>query len=120
MSGLRLRATLSCRLTAALLGLAALSMAGFRYAQTSSELVAKRHADDPRPQRGFRDDELVGAGEGAGMRIAQVFSERIHDPGVLRDTERGVEGRVRGILEPQPPRRDAGHIDRWIRAGLGK
>jgi uncharacterized membrane protein len=33
MSGLRLRATLSSRFTAALLGLAVLSMAGFRYAQ---------------------------------------------------------------------------------------
>jgi uncharacterized membrane protein len=33
MSGLRLRATLSFRFTAALLGLAVLSMAGFRYAQ---------------------------------------------------------------------------------------
>jgi uncharacterized membrane protein len=32
MSGLRLRATLSSRFTAALLGLAVLSMAGFRYA----------------------------------------------------------------------------------------
>src|SRR5450432_23706 len=65
------------------------------YAACESELVAERCPNDPRPKNGLRDDELVGVGEHAGVRIAQVLHVHMGVPGILRHTERRIIGGVR-------------------------
>src|SRR6202049_3101402 len=86
----------------------------------ASETVSERHAEDPRPQRRLRDDELIGADEYAGVRIAEVLAVDVDVPGILRDTARGIVGRVSGILEAQPPGTDGSGSDRRIGARLGE
>ena len=51
------------------------------------ETVANRGAQDPRPQRCLRDDELIGADEHTVVRIAQVLAVHVDPPGILRDAE---------------------------------
>src|SRR5882762_6231701 len=82
----------------------------------SSEFVADRGAEDPWPQRRLRDDELVGADEDAGVRIAQVLTVHVHPPGILRDTEGRVVSRVSGILEASP---GVGDGLAWPEGGVG-
>ena len=50
----------------------------------SSEFVADRGPEDPWPQGRLRDDELIGADEDAGVRIADVLTVHVHVPGILR------------------------------------
>src|SRR5437764_22609 len=50
------------------------------------ELVAERSSQHPRPQRRLRDDELIGADEHAGVRIAQVLAIHVQVPGILRES----------------------------------
>ncbi len=74
---------------------------------SASELVAER-APSTRGRSGrLRDDELVGADEHAGVRVAEVLAVQVHVPGILRDPDGGVVGRVSGILEPQSAGADA-------------
>src|ERR1700691_2603086 len=51
------------------------------------EFVADGRADDPRPQRCLCDDELIGADEGAGVRVGKILAIHIHVPGILADAE---------------------------------
>src|SRR5205807_3900965 len=83
------------------------------------ELVAEGSSQHPRPQRRLRDDELIGADEHAGVRIAQVLAIHVQVPGILRDAEGGVVDRVRGVLEPSPGVADGlTRQECGIRAGL--
>src|ERR1700674_1554712 len=85
----------------------------------SSKFVLERAADDPRSKRGLRNDELIGADERAGVRIAEVFPIHGEDPVVFRDAQRRVEGRVSRILETAPGRRErSAQCERGIRTRL--
>src|SRR5438552_18490576 len=85
----------------------------------SSEFVADRGPEDPWPQGRLRDDELIGADEDAGVRIADVLTVHVHPPGILCNTEGRVVGGVSGILEPQPAGTDRSRLrERGIRARL--
>jgi hypothetical protein len=54
---------------------------------TSSKFVPERRTEDARSQGRLRDDELIGADEGTGVRIAEVLTVHGRVPGIFRDTE---------------------------------
>jgi hypothetical protein len=62
--------------------------------------------ENPRPERRLLDDKLIRTGEGARIRICEVLAVQVYPPRILRDADRGVDGRVGGNLEPP-----AGSID---------
>ena len=53
----------------------------------SSKFVTDRDAENPRPQGRLRDDELIGADERAGVRVAEILTVNACVPGILRDAE---------------------------------
>src|SRR5580700_8424549 len=68
----------------------------------SLEFVAERGAQNPGSKRRLLDDELIGADEGARVRIGEVLAVDVEPPGILGDAYRGVDGRVSGNFEPPP------------------
>src|SRR5215471_9382617 len=68
-------------------------------ARVSSELIAERAREYPWPQWCLGGDELLGADKGAGVRIGQVLAGKRETPGILRDLDRCVVGRVGRVLE---------------------
>src|ERR1700751_3588879 len=97
------------------------------YAETLvfSERVAERPRDHPRPQRRLRGNELLRADEGARVRVAQVLAGERETPGVLGDADRGVVGRIGGILETASRGTDGsaqgvGRIRTRLRKGMGR
>ena len=53
----------------------------------ASKFVPELQTDNARPKRGLRNDELIRADEGAGVRIADVLAEDAHVPGILCNPE---------------------------------
>src|SRR5215468_3357268 len=64
------------------------------------ELIAERACNDSRPERRLRSDELLRADESAGVRVGEVLAGEREAPGVLRDPDCCVVGRVGRVLEP--------------------
>ena len=66
-----------------------------------------------------RRDELLRADKHAGVRIGQVLAGQLEVPGILRDADRGVVGRVAWNLVSSPRGGDgSARLVRWIRARL--
>src|SRR6185437_6962536 len=83
------------------------------------EIVSERDSDHPRPQRCLLDDELVGAGESAGVGIGQILAMHVDVPVTPGNPNGCVESGVGGILEAAPRGRDRpAHADLGVRACL--
>jgi len=66
------------------------------------DLVAEGYSEHARSKRRLLHDELVGAGEGGCVRVAQILTVQHRVPRILGDSDRSREARIRGILESQP------------------
>ena len=76
--------------------------------------LAERYSEHARPQRRLFHDEVVGAGEGGGVRVGQILTEQHHVPRILGDSHRRGKGRIRGIFESQPRGADADRARRKV------
>src|SRR5216683_1261924 len=87
----------------------------------TSEFVSEPHAKYPRPRDGLRRNELRARGEYALDHIAEVLGVQLRRPRILRDADRCVVLRERGIFKPQLRR---AHVrtrgERGVTAGLGE
>src|SRR5258707_11841585 len=87
----------------------------------TSEFVSEPHAKYPRPRDGLRRNELRARSEYALDHIRQVLGVELGRPRILRDADRCVVLRERGILKPEVRRahaRTGG--ERGVTAGLGE
>src|SRR6266404_5503938 len=91
------------------------------YAAPHSEFESEPHAKYPRPGDGLRRNELRARGEHALDHIRQVLGVELRRPRILRNADRCVVLRKRGIFKPEV-RRAHGRTggERGVAAGLGE